>query len=145
MIITHENYHKCSIGKKAENLFFLRAQGYQVPDFFCVNETSSEEEIKGCLESRFSHTEEFSVRSSALAEDGDTASFAGQFRTFLSVQKKEIMSAIKKVMDVSGENITAYCKAHGIQKSSICMSVIVQEWFMQSVPELYLHQIRRGF
>ncbi len=127
MIITHESYHKCSIGKKAENLFFLRAQGYQVPDFFCVNETSSEEEIKGCLESRFSHTEEFSVRSSALAEDGDTASFAGQFRTFLCVQKKEIMSAIKKVMDVSGENITAYCKAHGIQKSSICMSVIVQE------------------
>ena len=53
----------------------------------------------------------YAVRSSALNEDGEKASFAGQYETITDVKKEDIPGAVKKVAASSqNENVLAYTK-----------------------------------
>lgn len=96
-----------SLGAKAENLFVLKKAGFNVPDFFCADNTSTEEEISAELKklsalSEFSG-ELFSVRSSADCEDGWENSFAGQFRTYLYVPQKDVFKRVRKCLSHRAE------------------------------------------
>jgi phosphoenolpyruvate synthase/pyruvate phosphate dikinase len=54
------------------------------------------------------------VRSSAAAEDGDTASWAGQFDTFLFVDRKSLISKIKLcIASTASERSTQYGQLTG--------------------------------
>lgn len=128
MIITYENYRSFSTGAKAKKLFQLIEQGYLVPAFFCVNKETSEKEIMDYMDENFPETAEFSVRSSASVEDGQQTSFAGQFQTFLSVPRNEVINRIKDVMEIScDKSLSAYCKSLNVPVNKIRMTVIVQE------------------
>ncbi len=101
-----------SLGAKAENLFILKNAGFNVPLFFCADNTSTEEEISKELImlsalSEFS-VKLFSVRSSADCEDGEKNSFAGQFKTYLYVQETDVF---KRVKDCLEHRADAYAKA----------------------------------
>lgn len=68
------------------------------------------------------------VRSSAAAEDGTLASFAGQYESVLGVSTEDapLWDAIRRVWaSAAGEHALAYARAHGGRAPS--MAVLVQE------------------
>jgi len=67
------------------------------------------------------------VRSSALAEDGDTASFAGQFKSVLGVTSEQLEAAVAEVVvSAASEAVEAYRTRMGLLGGSQ-MAVVVQE------------------
>ena len=72
----------------------------------------------------------YAVRSSALSEDGDNASFAGQYETVTDVEKKDILKAVGRVASSSdNSNVKAYAQNRAgdlIQKEGI--GIIIQRY-----------------
>ncbi len=75
---------------KAENLEIMKKNGIKIPDFIIVEEIEK-------IDLSFSESEKFAVRSSYSAEDGEQASYAGQFETLLNVERDEISKAAEEV------------------------------------------------
>ncbi len=70
----------------------------------------------------------FAVRSSSSFEDSDKSSFAGQFDTYVNVDKNHVLESIKKVwLSVFNLGAILYAKKLNIDLSKISMSVIIQE------------------
>ena len=69
----------------------------------------------------------FSVRSSSCVEDSSENSFAGQFDTFLNVERKDIADRITDcVCSLYNENVLIYMEQAGLDISMLKMNVIVQ-------------------
>lgn len=124
-IITYENYENAKIGTKAKNLFLMSKNGINIPKLFCVNEIN-DEEIKEYIQNNFSD-ESFAVRSSSSFEDGTEKSFAGQFNTYLNVEKENVLEKIYECKNNIPEGIESYIKEAGLKKEELQISVIVQE------------------
>ena len=72
--------------------------------------------------------ERCAVRSSSSLEDGEKASFAGQFATYLDVARKEVPERVWDCfLSAFCENILVFLVQKGIPLSSLSMSVIVQK------------------
>ena len=69
------------------------------------------------------------VRSSALDEDGEGTSFAGQYDTYLNIIGSEaIAEAVVKCWgSVGGERMESYRKEHGLPADSSGVAVLVQQ------------------
>ena len=118
------------IGQKAVNLEKLKKGGINVPEFSVI---SYEQLRKGQIDLstlsvlQNNYSGKFAVRSSASVEDSDSASFAGQFKTFLNVNKSDIEKKVKQCFDsLSSSNIKEYAKNNSISLDDIQMDVIVQ-------------------
>jgi pyruvate,water dikinase len=72
---------------------------------------------------------EVAVRSSGVAEDAPTASFAGQFESFLNVSgEKQLLSAIKKCLaSAFGDRVISYRQEKGINQLKFALSIGVQK------------------
>jgi phosphoenolpyruvate synthase/pyruvate phosphate dikinase len=68
------------------------------------------------------------VRSSAVAEDGAAASFAGQYETFLNVQgEDELLAAVERCWDAAAsQRVHDYREAHGLPGDD-SVAVLVQQ------------------
>lgn len=77
---------------KHKNLEILREHHINVPDFIVVDRKEE-------LDLSFSKKELFAIRSSFEVEDDDESSFAGQFETFLNVERKNVFSYVDKVKE----------------------------------------------
>ncbi|MBR3817633.1 MAG: phosphoenolpyruvate synthase [Clostridia bacterium] len=145
------------LGSKIENLKIMKNAGISVPEFetFSFDElVVSEEEIKkalkicegksaseksGILKEAVKKSvrvkkkiklegERFSVRSSSCVEDSAENSFAGQFDTFLDVEKSEIAQKITEcVCSLYNENVLVYMEKAGFDIGMLKMNVIVQK------------------
>jgi pyruvate,water dikinase len=122
--ITNPSRHE--IGGKAATLLELQLAGFRVPDFLCTTDAASAVRALGLP---------LAVRSSASAEDGTDSSFAGQFCSFLNLRRVEdVQEAIRHCLDsVSAPSVADYCRRHGIDPSTLRMTVIVQRMIQ---PEL---------
>lgn len=68
------------------------------------------------------------VRSSAVAEDSPKASWAGQFETFLSVERDELLEKIRECWNsVKSERARAYATQQGLDAEKILVAVVVQK------------------
>lgn len=66
----------------------------------------------------------YAVRSSATNEDGENASFAGQYETKTNVKKDDIKEAVKEVAaSVNNTNVKAYTDSHFIQNNENDLNV----------------------
>lgn len=75
----------------------------------------------------FAETEFVSVRSSAPVEDAESASFAGQFDSFLFVRRGNVFDAIKKCWaSLFSERSLTYRNFKGVPVSGGLMAVLVQ-------------------
>lgn len=109
------------VGKKIENLEILKKNGFPVPDFITVSKDTNIEKLD-------IPWEVCAVRSSASMEDGENSSFAGQFDTYLNVQKEDVGSKIVKCFEsMDNESIKAYAKEHNLNVEQTDMHVIVQK------------------
>ncbi len=123
-------------GGKGAGLARLRDAGCNVPPWFVVSpdwtpadRTALDaalarlpqchpESVEGCAAAST-----FAVRSSALVEDGATASFAGQFASLLFVPRDGVADAIRRVRE-SASNDAVHTYANGAR--DITMAVVVQ-------------------
>ncbi len=122
-------------GGKGASLASMKQAGFPVPDGFVILQSAfadgclteqAKEEIASAL-AGFSESEQFAVRSSATAEDGSAASFAGMFESLLDVSKETILSAIVEVYASSqSERVREYAKTQGFDQIG-GVAVVVQQ------------------
>lgn len=122
--VSHE-----SVGGKAEGLVRLLRYGFDVPAGFVVIGASS-----GCLPGNLDEQYErigagkVAVRSSAIGEDSDEASFAGQYETILNVEGGEALRAA--IEDCLGSVGNARALAYRDEKAGsreTQMNIVVQQ------------------
>jgi rifampicin phosphotransferase len=137
------------IGGKAKNLLLLKSMGYQVPRFAVISveqlnallpvneggksksEQINEATIPGAwitdLVAYLAGTRFFAVRSSAMDEDGQTSSFAGQFESHLFVKPEQLTEKIRQVWaSAYTDRVALYRKQQGTNENT-GMAIIVQE------------------
>ena len=140
IIVTEKNFNETVIGRKAENLFLMQKSGFNVPEFFCIDadffdeqsydtaERILEKELFDYFSQNEINEELFSVRSSALCEDSEHHSFAGQYDTFLNVKKENL---VKKIIEchssVKNESVLRYLQENDIKIENLKMAIIVQK------------------
>ena len=85
-------------------------------------------ELKDEINSKLNNQKLYAVRSSGTKEDLDEFSFAGQYETFLNVDKKDIFDKIISCYkSMYSEVLLSYFVNNNISLEDISMSVIVQE------------------
>lgn len=131
MVITNLSKAKNGVqyGGKAASLAHMIQRGINVPSGFVVsNQTDafSEAEEADILEAFDALGAPFvAVRSSALAEDGANASWAGQLETILNVDRSGVVKAAQACFrSTNSKRALAYAKQHNIDAGR--MAVVVQ-------------------
>ncbi|MGH2357101.1 MAG: PEP/pyruvate-binding domain-containing protein, partial [Candidatus Limnocylindria bacterium] len=118
------------VGGKASRLGELMVRGEQIPDGFCVV-GSGERAVDLARDAyrRMGPELSVAVRSSASAEDGSEASFAGQFETVLNIQGEQALAdALMACWEsLSAGRVQAYLRRRGLaERSGLTMSLLVQ-------------------
>ncbi len=114
-----------SLGGKAEGLIALRASGERVPPFVCLGPDDDLDDVE--LGAIASPGETFAVRSSALGEDSEWRSFAGQFDTFLDVPADEVPDRVADCRrSVAAPGVRHYVEASGASHEPVGMGVVIQ-------------------
>jgi pyruvate,water dikinase len=129
------------VGGKAANLSRLARMYHRVPDGFCIPVTVMDEahplDLRGEITSAISdlmacHSlPDFiaAVRSSAVDEDGATASFAGQHETYLNIVGAEaIIQAVTRCWESArSEHALDYRRQQGLSVERPQIAVLVQQ------------------
>ncbi len=135
-IIYSNTTHTIDLGGKANKLFYVKQQGFNVPDFVVlsynylsvfINITDDYTVQKQAIEkfvlpqkdlqdiTTYLKGDAFAVRSSGADEDGSAFSFAGQYETKLFVQPNQLQDAIKHVwLSAYNDRVVAYRKEHNL-------------------------------
>jgi len=117
------------VGGKALGLKILKGLDLNVPDACVIihprHDSLDEEKLKQSL-FQLGNGEK-AVRSSAVSEDGASASFAGQFESYLNLRTyKEIRESIEKCMNTaSADRVLSYA-SNRKENADLRISVIIQ-------------------
>lgn len=129
-----KNRNNPKIGGKARNLLRLESLSMNVPPWLVIPSdvfaSTSMEKIYELLKKhkliKDNIDSKFAVRSSAIDEDGDKASFAGQFETLLNIDSQNLLIAVKQVKDsATSAQVKAYRKNKGLLESQE-IAVVIQ-------------------
>jgi len=129
-LINATDVNKC--GGKAVNLQKLMSYGFTVPSGFVLSTDSRAEmteELKSNIIRFFKKldSEYVAVRSSAVVEDGNNDSWAGQLETYLNVTKATLIKAVEDCwLSARSERATAYAERTGSQLQPKNVAVIIQ-------------------
>jgi len=129
MILPLAEAHQREAGGKARGLAGLIGIGMNVPGGIVLIPEKGDS-WKTELEETLRHHPFASaaVRSSALAEDGETASFAGQFETVLNCRTPgEIISAVEQCMGSADHDRVGSYREHFSVERGIVFPVVIQE------------------
>ncbi|MDQ5886603.1 MAG: rifampicin phosphotransferase [Patescibacteria group bacterium] len=118
-------------GGKAANLSTMMRAGLPVPDGFAVGLKAF---IDGKLDQLalqdiqilLNDKKLYAVRSSALAEDAEGASWAGQFETFLNTKPENVIAKIEECHNSAKERALAYASNQELG-NNFEVAVVVQE------------------
>ena len=111
-------------GGKGASLVRLKRAGLPVPDGYILAPDADIEVLTG-IKDRLSGT--YAVRSSALNEDGEHASFAGAYETVTDVKVEDIEKAVIKVRASAGDKrVESYAREQGVAPDKI--AVVIQEF-----------------
>ena len=125
------------VGNKTASLATLARAGFDVPAFFAVNANDGaagarpefvDQQLKVVLESLGMGGHSVAVRSSSVEEDGASASYAGQFASYLDVSPRDVAEfALKVVGSGASRHLDTYRKATGNGAEARAPSVLVQK------------------
>lgn len=111
------------LGPKTQKLLSLREHGFKVPPFFPIDSESllgGDYEFLAHQAVKALACESYAVRSSALGEDGEHSSQAGQFLTLLDVSPKDLSKAIEALADDAQE------KLGGLSAFSVLIQMFIE-------------------
>ena len=121
------------VGGKAAMLARMSRVGLQVPSWFVIppawGPLSADEarEVVRMAQVIAPGVERFAVRSSAVEEDGEEHSFAGQLDSFLDVPLAELAEKVEAVRrSAEGERVDAYRQASELPEETKPPAVIIQ-------------------
>src|SRR3989344_1845056 len=122
---------KTLYGGKGANLSKLLTAGLPVPPGFAVsikafNSGKLNSNALKELENLVDGSKSYAVRSSALNEDAEGASWAGQFETFLNVAPTNVVSSIENCHNTTKIRAKAYGREIG-DAAKFDVAVVVQE------------------
>lgn len=117
-----------TIGGKARNLAILIQNNFPVPEGFVVSlEAFENENLKEVAKEKIEKLIDkeclYAVRSSAMVEDAENASWAGQFESFLNVSFDEIIDKIVQCHNSKKERVLSYANCENVFE----IAVIVQK------------------
>jgi phosphohistidine swiveling domain-containing protein len=128
------------IGGKAANLAKMVQAGLPVPAGFVVSLDAFDEKgrlhevLKSELNDLLDPGKLYAVRSSALAEDAEGASWAGQFESFLDTTPKDVIAKVEECHNSAKDRAKAYADAQAdtapdkpATDGSFNIAVVVQE------------------
>lgn len=126
------------VGGKGASLGEMTQAGIPVPPGFVVTaETYRKfindelpvdviEEILTAFDSL--NTQRVAVRSSAIAEDSKTASWAGQLESYLNVTRDQLIENIRKCWNsIRSERALAYAAQQNLSEDQLVVAVVVQK------------------
>jgi len=117
-----------SVGGKAVSLGMLLRAGFRVPDgFTIVTDRDTLDELEPTITTAFDDLgiTLAAVRSSAVNEDSNTATWAGQLDTFLNVSRDQLLHRIADCMaSASSTRAQAYATRQGLAAGNV--AVVVQ-------------------
>jgi phosphoenolpyruvate synthase/pyruvate phosphate dikinase len=119
-----DSFLASEVGGKAAALARLRGAGFKIADGFSITSPDiSVEEILAAFD--LLGSEYVAVRSSAVAEDGQSDAWAGQFETYLNVRRQDLPNKVAACFK-SGESARAkaYASQKGLNESRV--SVLIQ-------------------
>lgn len=131
------------LGGKGAHLQWMKEQGFPVPDFIVIPVNALQEdilqsEVEQNLKLFLSNNpnSDFAVRSSATVEDGESKSYAGQFKSYLHISAESVADKIKAVhASAESENPegvgAGFKRYHG--ESGLKMAVVVQKMIAADV------------
>lgn len=134
IIQTHHTDRYHLLGGKASALAKLSETGANIPAWFAVTELNpNTDQILDLADTL--QAEYFAVRSSAQEEDGAEHSFAGQFDSFLYVEKSRIIEKIEAVFNSSNsDHLDTYKGSKSITPSdSNSITALVQKMITPDV------------
>lgn len=118
-----------SLDRMIKHLKLPIPEGYAISEeAFCRGEILSEAkaEIDDVIRG-LSAEVTYAVRSSAIGEDGQHASFAGQYETITDVRKEDIMSALMQVLASAGSGrVQGYGESFSLEK--LGMAAVIQRF-----------------
>jgi phosphohistidine swiveling domain-containing protein len=123
------------VGGKAANLARLAAAGFPVPPGFVVTArawTLAPAHVSEAIDAALGAGElaektRFAVRSSAVAEDLQDASFAGQYETFLDVPREQVADAVARCRDAAAApRVAEYASGRAPRSVDAGIAVLVQ-------------------
>jgi pyruvate,water dikinase len=124
MISLNQQLSVSKVGQKAANLSQLKRNGYEVPDGWILPPGDDPESLIQFLEPTVDRP--LVVRSSAIGEDSEVASAAGQYQSFLNITTREALA--QAIIDCQASyvenNAIAYRQSH--QQREQKMAVLVQ-------------------
>lgn len=124
------------VGGKGASLIKLFKADIPVPDGFVVTTSVYRECHEHTMPDEFQQTlfaafdalaaERVAVRSSAISEDSDTASWAGQFESFMNVSRDMLIDSIEKCW-ASVSDAISYAQTQDLSDEGIAIAVVVQK------------------
>lgn len=123
------------VGGKAANLARLAAAGFPVPHGFIVTRNAWTQPPlmlgdaigRALSGEQFDEAATFAVRSSAVAEDLEDASYAGQYETFLDVPRERVAEAVARCRDAAtAPRVSAYTTGRRQEAIDAGIAVLVQ-------------------
>ncbi|MES2971537.1 MAG: PEP/pyruvate-binding domain-containing protein [Patescibacteria group bacterium] len=121
------------VGGKAAGLGEMIQAGIQVPPGFVVTtdgfRSGMTKELEQTALKAFDHfgVQRVAVRSSAVAEDSSSASWAGQLETYLNVGRGGLIEAIQKCwQSINSTHAKAYADENKVSKDQRAVAVVVQ-------------------
>jgi phosphohistidine swiveling domain-containing protein len=121
-----------SVGGKAANLAKLLQNDLPVPNGFAVSlsafgdDGKITDEARQQLQNYTDDSKLYAVRSSALAEDAEGASWAGQFETFLDTKPGDVIAKVEECHNSTKNRAKAYAEDKSVNES-FDIAVVVQE------------------
>ncbi|WP_291325449.1 PEP/pyruvate-binding domain-containing protein [Desulfovibrio sp. UCD-KL4C] len=126
-----------ALGTKAETLKALLNAGFNVPKVFYFKTEEWEKDLDAILNSIYQNFAEYNfiiVRSSAIAEDGHTASAAGAFESILNIDinnrcflKKAITKVIASYDRSEGDQVLIQPMISDIEASGVIMTRCLED------------------
>lgn len=120
------------VGGKAANLAKMLQNNLPVPSGIAVGLTAFDdngklhEDALQQIEQQLAQDKLYAVRSSALAEDAEEASWAGQFETYLDTKPEDVIAKIELCHNSTKSRAKAYSKDKAASEN-FDIAVVVQE------------------
>ncbi|MGZ6005191.1 MAG: PEP/pyruvate-binding domain-containing protein [Candidatus Saccharimonadales bacterium] len=121
-----------SFGGKAANLAKMLQNGLPVPNGLAVRLDAFDKEgnltdaAKAAINKQLDKSKLYAVRSSALAEDAEGASWAGQFESYLDTKQEDVISKVVECHNSAKARARAYA-SNLSDDTGFNIAVVVQE------------------
>lgn len=122
------------VGGKGASLGEMINSGFPVPSGFVITTDAYNKIITPDLEKEIIKafknlkTKKVAVRSSGIAEDSKTSSWAGQLESYLNIERKDLIGKVKECWrSIISERARAYAADKNLGEEQLTVAVVVQK------------------